>query len=150
MTKARAIDLRSVCPLFAELTGEQRAAVRNCLGRIPTDELQGGYDALWADYEAGRVSCFAVMDAAGGIAAVSFFHIETLENGHRDFVSLASVVVEGTATHLTLDCIPQFEAIARALGCHSLSLRTCRPGLARQLVKNLGWFASEIVCRKTL
>lgn len=150
MTTARPIPLRLVASLFRDLTEAQQQLIRAALGRIPTDELQGNYDELWQDYAAGRVACFNVTDPAGGTVAVSFFLIETLRNGRRDFVSLASVAVDRTQTHLTDDMMPQLEQVAAGLGCDSISLRTVRPGLANVLVEKLGWFASEIILRKQL
>lgn len=150
MKTARPIPLRLVQSLFRELTEDQRQLVRAALGRIPTDELQGDYEELWDDYAAGRVACFNVTDPAGGTVAVSFFLIETLRNGRRDFVSLASISLDRSKTHLTDDMMPQLEHVAAGLGCDSISLRTVRPGLAKVLVEKLGWFASEIIIRKKL
>ncbi len=150
MNTARPVPLRLVQSLFRDLTEEQRQLIRAALGRIPTDELQGDYDELWDDYAAGRVACFNVTDPAGGTLAVSFFAVETLRNGRRDFVSLASVSVDRTQTHLTDSMMPQLEQVAAGLGCDSISLRTVRPGLAKVLVERLGWFASEIIVRKKL
>jgi hypothetical protein len=136
--------------LFHELTDEERNLVRRALGYIPTDALQGDYDHLWREYQAGRVQMFHVRDEAGCIVAVSFYVVEILADGSKDFASLSTVALRKGVTGLSEMCLPQFDQLARELGCASMSMRTCRYGLARKLVNDHGWFVSEIVARKLL
>lgn len=149
MKQPKPIRPEHVHSLFHELTEDERKLVRAALGHIPTDAAQGDYETLWNEFQGGRVGAFYVRDEAGNIAAISFYSVEKFSDGSKNFASLSTVAFHQTQG-LSETSLPQMEALARELGCDSMSLRTVRYGLARKLVYDHGWGVTEIICRKKL
>lgn len=145
--KAHTINPALIPALFEELSMEQRAHVRRCLGHVP-----GVYDGddcvLWTKFQNRELSLLTMQDDAGQIVAGVFFGVETVADGTSD-CCICSGFSFVPQQDISVTSFPQIEAIAKAAGCQSVSLRTTRPGLVAKLIEQ-GWFASEIIVRKPL
>ncbi len=132
---------------FHDLSDDEKTLIRQSLGYIPTDELQGDYDKLWEMYRNGKAGMFCINDKLG-LAAITFYGIEDFGAEKKNLVSYATISLRPLPPDVFAAWNCELDALADLYECESISLRTVRPGLAEKLVKKFNWFASEIVCRR--
>ncbi len=147
----RRLQARWVERHFRELTADEQQLIRNALGDIPGEPSCGTQDEFWKRAQAGEVGLWVCRDEAEQIALVTFYVVEKFGDGSLNFVSCGTVTVGGAGErNITASDMPQMEALARRLGCHSMSLRTIRPGLVKRITEQHGWYLSEVILRKIL
>ena len=149
VTKRR-IQARWVEKLFRDLTPAEQRLIKNALGDLPLEPSCGTQDILWARATAGEIGLWICRDEAEQIAVVTFYQVEKFCDDTLNFVSLATIAMGCADRSITDTDMPQMEALARRLGCHSMSMRTIRPGLVKRITEIHGWFASEVILRKIL
>ncbi len=146
----RGMDARWLPGLFRELTPQEQNLVARALGDLPHDHCRSLLDTLWRQINAGDLDMFTLKDAGGRIYAVSFYQVETLLDGSRDFFSVVTVAIAQCGRRLAETDIEAMDKAARELSCNSMSMRTLRHGLAKTLCDRHGWFCSEVILRKVL
>lgn len=146
----RRIEAKWIEKLFRDLTADELRLIRNALGDLPMEPSCGTQDELWNRARTGEVGLWICRAADEGIAAVTFYEVEQFGDGSLNFVSLATTSIGPWERHLSETDMPQMEALARRLGCQSMSMRTIRPGLVKRITEQHGWHASEVICRKIL
>lgn len=146
----RQIAARWVEQLFRDLTPRETALIRAALGDLPLEPSCGTADVLWQRAESGQVGLWVCRADDESLAAATFFEVEEFCDGSLNFVSLATVSMCEAGRRFTDIDMVQMEALARRLGCHSMSMRTIRPGLVKLLTQRSGWFCSEVILRKII
>lgn len=122
------------------LTGKQLDEIT----KIPYDSPTETQAAVIAAIRRGEHKVLKVSQEGKEVGFTVYSVIEN-ERG----AEFLSVVSWGQGVSLTEEVIPLLEDIARQLGCRSMRLHTCRPGLIEKLLKQ-NWFCSEIIMRKAL
>lgn len=134
------LDLLAACVLRPSLWTDDAA---RWVGKIPRD-TPGDFVAYLQDLvNRGDAELFQLVTPSGP-EPVGFI-VATVEDG--EFVVLAAAGSDGR--DLTAAFVPQFEALGRARGCHSVRYHTMRPGLVEKSLR-LGFRVSEIILRKAL
>ena len=133
-----------------DLTADELRLIRNALGELPLEPSWKAVDEYWKKALAGEMGVWYCRDYDEQIAVVTFYALETYRDGALNFLSCGTVVLGAADRHVTETDLPQLEALARRLGCDSISMKTIRPGLVKKMVKQPGWYASEITLRKLL
>ncbi len=147
----RHIQLVWVERLFRDLTEPEKYLIRNALGDLPLEPSCGTQEILWQRAEAGEVGLWICRDDQEQVALVTFYEVETFCDGTNNFVSLCTLACGAVGDRRITDAdMPQMEALARRLGCRSMSMRTIRPGLVKRITAAHGWFCSEVILRKIL
>ncbi len=146
----RNVPLKWVRRLVKNLSDDELETIRHALGGIPMEPDFGGIENLFERARQGAVHLYT-LPVASGFQAATFFELQRLPDGSLNFHSLATVACGGTGgPRLAQTDVPEMEAVARSLGCKTISLGTIRPGLVAQLVEAHGWRIAEIICRKSL
>lgn len=150
-TVIRHVAAKWIPKLFRELTHDELALIKHALGDLPFEPSCGTVEILLDRARAGEVGLFILPGQADGRpCAVTFYQVEQFCDGSLNFDSLATVAIGPADRRLAVFDMPAMEALARSLGCVSMSMRTIRPGLVHLLTEQHGWYASEIIVRKVL